>query len=306
MSCSDDHADELSPRHRLLAHIAPELRAALMDSREALALIDCVLDPGTSERWGQPAARVAAFWAERLGEATEVSLGAVQAIDLWLACACVHGERDALDHFIREYSPTIHRAVASLGLPREEVEDIGQDILHVLLVEDAGGRRIAGFGCRGSLRGWIRTFAIRTAQARRRQFSRRTRHLSRTTELRELAGLPVDVERDLARRESGALLTRTLQDVFKTLSGQEREALRSRFYDDESIEAIAANVGVHRATVARWIATAREKLYKRSLDHFLRKERLDRAAVEALLGDLDDVVHLELEPANARCEAGDD
>ena len=97
------------------------------------------------------------------------ALGALHATDLYLACACVHGDRSALEALDVHFLSRIDHHVLPVEKTVQFVDDVRQRMREELLL--AGKRpvgKIADYSGRGPLAGWLRVVAVRTALNLRR------------------------------------------------------------------------------------------------------------------------------------------
>lgn len=189
-------------------------------------------------------------------------LASLRAGDLWLAYGCATGNRHALLRFQDRFRADIEIAVARSGNADVSPEDFRQHILGKLFttVGDAPPR-IAEYGGRGSLRGWLRITIVRQMI----DFVRRTqrRELGHQVDEAELLGLraaTADPELAYARTSFETDLREALKEGFASLSARERNLLRHFLIHGLSIDDVARIYGVHRATAHRWRLRAQETL----------------------------------------------
>lgn len=201
---------------------------------------------------------------------------------LWIACGCVLGDAAAITAFEATYGPEIGAALRK-SFDAALSEDAELRLRErLLLVGEDEVPRLASYSGRGDLRAWLRAAAVRTAIDLMR--ARRTVAVD--------ANALDDVA--IAQDPLLAALKQRYRDEFriafgeaaKTLTDRERTLLRYRFFDGLSIDEIGQLYRVHRATVARWIAAIRERLFEDT-----------RAALVARLGlvaatDVDSILHL--------------
>jgi RNA polymerase sigma-70 factor, ECF subfamily len=194
---------------------------------------------------------------------------AVHAADLWIAAACAAGDPDALVAFEDRYMTPLGGVLGQTGLNSDEVDEVKQELRRKLLVSDGEPPRIADYSGRADLRTWVRTAAIRTSI----DLIRRRRDLPVDDE--ELAMLPaIADDPELAhlksryREELRAAVTETITQ----LEPRDRLLLKYHYVDGFSIDRIGAIYGIHRATAARWLGSAREQLA--NLTHRLLIKRL--------------------------------
>lgn len=202
-------------------------------------------------------------------------LASLRAGDLWLAYGCSTGDKRALLRFQDRFRSDIEIAVARSGNADVSPEDFRQHILGKLFtaVGDAPPR-IAEYGGRGSLRGWLRITIVRQMI----DFVRRTqrRELGHQVDEAELLGLSAataDPELAYARTSFESELREALKDGFASLSARERNLLRHFLIHGLGIDDVARIYDVHRATAHRWRLRAQDTLLHAT-----------RAALRARLG----------------------
>ncbi|MCE9574499.1 MAG: sigma-70 family RNA polymerase sigma factor [Deltaproteobacteria bacterium] len=178
--------------------------------------------------------------------------------DLYLACAIAAGDRAALIHFDRELAPAIETAARLAGADRATAADIRQQVSIEVVVGDGDGDgarpAIGQYRGRGDLRGWLRSIAVRAAWRQLRAVAR-TEQDSEAVEA--VAGDPMSAQ---LRATYGAAISAAMRAGFASLPPRDRALLRLVHCDGLSADDLARMYGVHRATAARWAATARAAL----------------------------------------------
>lgn len=175
------------------------------------------------------------------------------AAEVYLACACSRGDAIALGRFeavvIRQV-PAMIRHLGDAGL----VDEVQQEVrTRLLVVRPAGPPRIAAYGGRGSLAGWVRATAIRVALDLRRGGARAWLAAEAS---RVAAVADDDPEAAYLRARHGEAFTAALGDALAALPGRVRRALRLHVDGGLSAVRIGALLGVHHATVSRWLLAA--------------------------------------------------
>jgi len=265
--------------------IADELEPLLAErvARAAAAHPGIAVDP----------ARFLAMIAERLDGELPASeaLSAMRTDDLYLACGCAAGDPAALAGFERQLGTVIERAVAATGASPDERADLGQIVRQRLLVAAAGEPpRIASFSARGPLAAWVRVVAVREAA---RMLPRARREVAADDD--ELAGrLAADDDPEVGylKRLYRTEFKRAFQTAVEELDDRDRLVLRQHVLDGLGIDQLAALHGVHRATTARWIQTARDAVLagtQRALSRRLGLSRGEIASVMRLIASQLDV-----------------
>lgn len=189
--------------------------------------------------------------------------------DLFLSEACLEGDAAALEELERLLASLRDVATRASSVPFDEVLQV---VRVRLLVKQDGGRRLADYEGRGSLASWLKTIVIHSAVS----LGRRERTGDRVDSLVMLE-LPDErewPEMSLARHVARTRLRDALERALTLLTRQQRVLLRQHYLDELTLEELAAYHRVHRATVARWMAAAREALL---------------AALEEEAGDLDEL-----------------
>src|SRR6185369_6423801 len=104
-----------------------------------------------------------AYLNDRLpaGVPAQLALRRMHTADLYLACACAHGDVNGFaafdDHCLHRLDGVLRR----LGADADQTEELKQNLRSRVLVGSSGRALIIEFSGRGDLRGWVRTIAIR-------------------------------------------------------------------------------------------------------------------------------------------------
>jgi RNA polymerase sigma-70 factor (ECF subfamily) len=190
------------------------------------------------------------------------ALRAVRAIDLYLALGCSLKEPQALALFSRHYQSELDRAIYKMQTRGSQPEDLQQILLEKLFVDDGGrGPKIASYSGYGELRSWVRVTAVRTLiDLIRGGDDRKHEQLIAGTDLEALGGATTPPESEFLKKRYEGEFVAAVQTAMQTLSVRQRNLLRHQLLDGLTLEAIASVYRVHRVTVARWLAEAREQL----------------------------------------------
>jgi len=212
--------------------------------------------------------------------------GPLHAADVYLACACAAGDRAALAAFERAYLSLIDGFLRGVRATPELIDEVRQHLRERLFLGERP--RIEDYSGRGTLASWLRVAALRAASNLRRASGARDRAEARAP---AVSPVPLDPELALVRSRHSNDFESALRDAFAALDERERNLLRLHFLDGLGIDGLAPVFGVHRATVARWLAAARARLQEAVLA--LLRDRLDVDARE--LESLARVVRSDLE-----------
>ena len=234
-----------------------------------------------------------AFVARRIDSETAATMDTLRAADLYLLCAYLEGIRGAVAPFEANYLSPAKRAIQRTRASADEVVEIIQRLRCRLLLDrevDPGRRHYAG---RGSLVSWLCVCAVREVWQQRRR-DRRTSSFGEGG-LEELPGKSEDNElaylKHLYRDEFKA----AFQEALASLSSKQRNILRYYVYKDLNIAAIGAIYNVHRATVARWIARAREELRERTRDGLVRRARIQDDRFDSIFRLINSQIDISLQ-----------
>jgi RNA polymerase sigma-70 factor (ECF subfamily) len=235
------------------------------------------------ERWpgitGDPV-QFAAYLAERTAPAGDGPELPPLSSDLYLAWACVHGDRVGLAHFDRAVLERTGRVLARLGLSAADADDVKQEVRARLLVPGHDGPpRLATYQGTGPLVSWASAVAGRQGLAllrKQRPHAEVDDDALEVTDDPHLAAL-----RDRHRLEFKAAFQAAVGD----LEPRDRAVLRALLVDDRSVGDIATVYGIHRVTASRWIARIRRQLLNGT------RERL-RVALALSDSDLDSAIRL--------------
>ncbi len=198
----------------------------------------------------EPAAVRAAF------EAKAIAASAAGLAEIHLALACERGDAAALAAFDRAYLDVVPVALAGMRLPTATIEDVRAIVRDKLL---ADGKLLAYAG-QGRLRGLVQVTATRTAIDR-------IRRESREVELPTRLVAPGDVELSLIKAQYRDAFVAGFAEAVEQLAQRDRNLMNLHFLGGVTLERLAQMYDVHRATVVRWIAAAREAIFAGTRAH---------------------------------------
>jgi RNA polymerase sigma-70 factor (ECF subfamily) len=228
----------------IVGDLEPMLARLVAAGRAAWPTI--VLDP----------AQFVAHIAARLPPETQPAewLDAVYAEDSYLACACLTGQRAALDAFEHHFASDIARSLDEHDC--FDLDDAKQILWQRLFVGGNAAPKIATYSGRGPLRRWLCVVASRLAIDI-------TIAREPMADQRQIAALAItgdDPELSYVKAHYRAAYARAFGDAHAQLSACYRTVLVQYYVDTLTIEEIAMFHGVHRATAARWLTSARDRL----------------------------------------------
>jgi RNA polymerase sigma-70 factor, ECF subfamily len=233
-------------------------------------------------------ARFAAVVSQRHG----ASLERVHAADLYLAQHCALGSAAALAAVVDGPFGVVRSTVAKLGCSPTLVDEIDQELRASLLVAPVGGgtARIGDYAGRGELRSWLASIAARTA---RRRLKRDQRHAG-GDDLTALAGND-DPELAYFQEAYRDVFADAVAAALATLSTRERNLLRQHHLDGLTLDELATLYAAHRATVARWLAAARQHIVERARQAITQRTELDPDEFDSMLRLVESQVHVSFQ-----------
>jgi RNA polymerase sigma-70 factor (ECF subfamily) len=204
------------------------------------------------------------------------------AADLYLACACAGGDAIALARFDHHVLAPIAGHVKRLGEDLDVVNETLQVLRTRLFMSERGQPpRIAQYLGQGTLLGWVKVAAVRTAidLGRRHPPAQPTgEHLSQL----ELAAADDPELKYIKGRYAGDFKA-ALAEALDALSADDRTVLRLYVIDQLNIAEIGGVFNVHRATVARWITQTRARLAKNLRVRLRKRLGTSSSEVESLM-----------------------
>ncbi len=234
-----------------------------------------------------PQSEFLAFIAERLppGIRPRDAIGGLHVGDLYLSCGCVRGERRALECFEQEFADEIDRGVSSMAGDPIRAEDFKQEVRHKLFVGTSpAGPKIAEYSGHGSLRSWVRVTARRTYVDLMRVEDRDPAVFAGDHVVDALAG-ETDPELEYVKHRYRDEFRAAFTSALASLNARQRNLLRHHYVHGLRFDEVAGIFRVHRATIARWIAEAREVLLERT-----RAELREQLAIDT--DDVDDIMRV--------------
>lgn len=202
--------------------------------------------------------------------------------DLYLACACASGVPAALEAFQRTFREDVRRAVAKTDSSPAFHDEVMQ-LLSMKLFLRTGDKApaIGEYSGRASLRGWVVTVARRTALNMKRNRADQA-HDEMTSGVRQL-GAVVGPEIALLKARYKAEFEASIRAGMASLSEKERSLLLLHLVEGVTLPDLAAMQNVSRATVARWLVSARESLFAATREALQARLRLSPSEYESVL-----------------------
>ena len=173
--------------------------------------------------------------------------------DLYLACACTARVRGAVETFDRQHLAHLSPHLARIGARSVLVEEVRQELRAKLF--GGAAPRIVQYDGSGALSSWVRVVALRTAV----QLRRKPEEVLDVAGFEELVAKD-DQEADVRFEQYRRAFDEAVRAAIKAIDPEQRRLLRRCFAENATLDQLAAEQGVHRATVARHLARARAAL----------------------------------------------
>jgi RNA polymerase sigma-70 factor (ECF subfamily) len=203
--------------------------------------------------------------------------------DLYLACACAHGDPQAIAAFDERCLKHLDRVLGKMGLAIDAIVEVKHEVRFRVLVGDRGRAEIVDFSGRGDLRGWVSVIATR--QALQRQFRARREVSMDDDELMQRIVAPDDPELNYVKRIYREEFKRAFEGALRALPEREQTLLRQHYVDGLTLDELASLYRVHRATAARLLARARVLVLEAT-----RERLMSRLGVSS--NDLDSILRM--------------
>ncbi len=202
--------------------------------------------------------------------------------DLALARAAGSGDARAIAlieaRYFGDVGPILAR-IARGTASRDELEQRLRERLFVSTPERPAG--ILGYAGRGDLRGFLRVAMTRAAL---NLVTRTGRDKPSDDDLFDaIPDVGDDPEVRHLRDRCQAEVRAAFRAAIAALTPRERNLLRHAFLDGLGIDALARVYGVHRATAARWLATARAGLLEHLQADLRARLKIEASEIESLL-----------------------
>lgn len=218
---------------------------------------------------------------------------AVNGPDLYLACGCARGERAAIRAFEEHHMTRVPGYLSrTASVDAAAVDEVCQ-LVRVRVLAPRGGAppRIAEYSGRGSLAAWLRVVTLRIHANLRRS----AEDAADSDALDVAASVVASPELAVIRARYKDVVERALKDAVARLDSRERAVFRLCYVDGLALERVGAIYGVHKSTVSRWLASARERVVAMATDRLRADVEMARDELESLVGMFASQIELSLD-----------
>lgn len=221
----------------------------------------------------------------------------LRAGELCLAIACEKGDEAAWRAFDSEYRHTMQGAARALTKDEAEAEDLIQfvfgELYGVRLDGDRRLSKLAHYSGRGSLGGWLRAVVYQAFIDRKRQTSR-FEQVEEVADFDRLANeaaaqvngrlsAPISQPDDIEDARLRQATEEAMTQAFAEIESRDRLLLNYYYFDDLTLREIGLMMGVHEATISRWLAKAQREIKRKTEEILQRGYGLRRTEVAECL-----------------------
>jgi RNA polymerase sigma-70 factor (ECF subfamily) len=228
----------------------------------------------------------------RLPSDVEDSLLGLHGGDLFVAFACLSRDEGAWKELDRSFLAKVPEYVRAVDPSPAFADEVRQRLAEKLSGGDSAPPKLASYSGRGPLAAWLRIVAIREAQS-----MVRARRASTGTDSLPLPSEGLDPELVLLKRDGTAAFRKAFDDVVASLPDQERGVLKLHYLDGLTLDEVARAFRTSRATAARLILQARERIAQRFQRRLRDLHGANAPNAESLLA----LVESQLGASVARC-----
>jgi RNA polymerase sigma-70 factor (ECF subfamily) len=216
------------------------------------------------------------------GKDVRHALETAHVADLYLACACALGNGAAIALFEATYTAEIERALSFARVDAGRRDDVVSRMREQLFFPRPSGAPalISTYSGRGKLRSWAQSVALHEAV----RLARPAHHAEVIDELAlHLAETGTDPEMAYMKSFYLEEFRSALGRALRALPRRDRVLLRQHYLDEMSLEAMATAYRVHRATAARRLADARDRVLARTKEELVAALHLAPSELESVL-----------------------
>ena len=215
---------------------------------------------------------------ERCGASREGEIDGDRAGDLYLTCAALAGDPEAVATLQKSCWPAVAAYLKPFAGGKAFLAEIAQELWEMLLVGLAGGApRLRDYSGRGPVGAFVGIAAQRIALTSLRREEARARAAIRGGAERE--GIVADVELAYIKRRYRGEFEACIEKALAELDDHSRMLLRLYFADGVGVECLGRIYGVAASTISRRLRRARDRVSGRTRQ--LLGDRLRLTADEA-------------------------
>jgi RNA polymerase sigma-70 factor, ECF subfamily len=175
--------------------------------------------------------------------------------DMFLVCAALEGQREALAEIEKHFIAKVPAYVARVTVDRAVVDEVQQQLRTQLSIGGVQGKpKLLEYSGRGPLGAWLRMVAIRTT----------LNHLRGTGRVlepdHENVGITSDAELAYAYARSDSVFAQAFKKVLEEVPAEARVILRFHYMGGLTMDQLAIMFKTSRSAIARRVAEARNAI----------------------------------------------
>lgn len=206
---------------------------------------------------------------------------AARGADLYIAVACVDGDAKAIEAVRAMLASGVEFAASKTRASKDQIADVTAHLSRILFVDEPERpAALRTYSARGDIHGYLRVIA-------RRELIRVVNLGRREVEIDDdlIDGIvpPSDPEISLLRARFHGDVHAAMRTAVGALDDRDRALLRYAFVDGLNVDEIGKLYDVHRATAARWVAAARERLGTKIREQLAAQLKIDVAEVDSIV-----------------------
>lgn len=202
--------------------------------------------------------------------------------ELYLACACIEGDRVALTSVDTRYVHIVPQAISHMKLPSALVDEIQQQVRTKLLVgTEQRPACLADYAGQGKLRGLVKVMAVRMAISELRK--EKPQASNNEDVLRDMASPVLDPELQVMKARYRAEFSKAFEESIASLSSRDRNILRLHLVDGLTVDQVGSFYRVHRATATRWLAKVRSDLLRETRKRMQGALQVDGSELDSVM-----------------------
>jgi RNA polymerase sigma-70 factor (ECF subfamily) len=205
--------------------------------------------------------------------------------ELYLLCGCQLGQTAALRRFRDEMLGRARLALSRMQLTQGLAEEAEQSVWSKFMVAEPGkDLPLWDYVGRGRLSVFLQVSATRIAVSLLRRENKYV--MCEDEALARSVGVSDGLDLALIRQTYEGSFKTALKAAFSALSERQRTMLRLHYVDRVTGDELAKMYRVHRATVTRWLAEARQRLASETRDRVMREAGVTESDFHSLMGVL--------------------
>jgi RNA polymerase sigma-70 factor, ECF subfamily len=224
---------------------------------------------------------VLAAHLERCGASLEAEIDGDRAGDLYLACAALAGDPEAVATFQKSCWPAVAAYLKPFAGGKAFLAEVAQELWEALLVGSAGrAPRLRDYTGRGPLGAFVGIAAQRIALMSVRRDEARARTAARAGAERD--GIVADAELAYIKQRYRGAFEACIEKALAELDDHSRMILRLYFADGVGLERLGRIYGVAASTISRRLRRARGQVSGRTRQLLGARLRLTPDEAESL------------------------